>query len=245
MSTKVQIRQKFAEISGRFDLVTDYTGTDYTDNGADFFLQAGQRELDRMYNTPKAVGRIWDTVAANIYFMKMQDCRAIQNVWLNNATSRIELKKAPYVDLKNDYGTIFSNITKKTPKWYAPAFIRGMETIADSDMNTQATFINYIVDNSDSYNAIIFLPPPDEAFDVEVKGLFYTDWPSAEGETSYWMEIHPMVSIWAGLYMLETSYRNTEGANDWLRAIERSASGIDKDTVEEELSQETVLQMEG
>ena len=52
-------------------------------------------------------------------------------------------------------------------------------------------------------------------------------------------------SVWAGLYMLEVSNRNTAGSNDWLAAITRSITGIDMDIVEEELSQDTVLQMEG
>jgi len=239
---KAQIRQKFVELSGRYDLVTDYYGADYTDNGADLFLQAGQRELDRMFNTPKGVGRIWDTVASGTYYMKFQECRAIQRVWINNTEKRVELEKADYVDLKNEYNDLVASTTQNDPLWYAPAFIRAIDS---TDMNATGTFFNYIVADSDSYNAIVFLPPPDEAFDVEVMGLFYSTWPSGESDTSYWMEIHPMVSIWAGLYMLEVSYRNTEGARDWMNAITLSVSGIDKDTIEEEMAQDTVLQMEG
>jgi len=240
--TKVELRRKFAELAGRLDLVTDYAGADYTDNGADFFLKAGQRELDRMFSHPKDVARYWDTVAAGVYYVKMQECRAVQNVWINNSEDRTELAKRDYAVLKNYYADLESEITQETPLYYCPAFIR---TYDDTDKNATGTFINYVVDDSDSYNAIIFLPPPDEAFDVEVFGLFYSTWPSAESDTSFWMEIHPMVSVWAGLYMLEVSYRNTTGANDWLAAITRTGSGIDKDTVEESLADDGDLVMEG
>ena len=242
MATLLALRTQFINISGRFDLATDPNGGDYTDDGADFFLQAGQRELDRMFGAPKGVARLWDTVAIAGYYIKFQECRAIQHVWVNNSTDRTELMKVDFIKLKNAYPELISATDQGTPLYYAPAFIR---TVEDTDMNATGTFFNYVMDASDSYNSIIFLPPADEAFDVEVQGLFYTDWPDADTKTSYWMEIHPMISVWAGLYMLETSYRNTEGASDWLKAITRSVTGIDMDTVEEELSQDTVLQMEG
>jgi len=324
--TKVELRRKFAELAGRLDLVTDYAGADYTDNGADFFLEAGQRELDRMFKYPKEVGRIWNTVAAGTYYMRFQDCRAIQHVWINDDEDAIELKKRDWQTLKNYYSDIVGDTTEDTPEYYSPAYIRPIpkvrydgdpttlafvdsdpDTITDSDNgfvadgfssgdiirvsgattpandgtyeidtvtagtitlistdaidtaeagaagmrletadeNITGTFFNYVVPNSDSYNAIVFLPPPDETFDVEVQGLFYTYWPDDEDDTSFWMEIHPMISVWAGLYMLEVSYRNTTGANDWMAAITRTGSGIDKDTVEEALADDGDLIMEG
>ena len=37
----LQIRTKFVQLSGRYDLVVDAAGGDYSDNGADFFINAG------------------------------------------------------------------------------------------------------------------------------------------------------------------------------------------------------------
>ena len=41
------LRKKFCELSGRYDLIN----ADLTDNGADFYINAGQSHLDRMQNT--------------------------------------------------------------------------------------------------------------------------------------------------------------------------------------------------
>jgi hypothetical protein len=50
-----------------------------------------------------------------------------------------------------------------------------------------------------------------------------------------WTEMHEMILVWAGLYMLEVSYRNTNGAKDWLAAIQREIISLDMDGVEEEI----------
>ena len=47
------VRDKFVEISGRYDLITATN----EDNGADFFLNAGQKYLDRFLDAGKAIAR--------------------------------------------------------------------------------------------------------------------------------------------------------------------------------------------
>jgi len=49
--------------------------------------------------------------------------------------------------------------------------------------------------------------------------------------------------LMAGMYQLEVMYRNTEGANDWLRSIELAVTGLGKDFVEEHIAE--VDQMNG
>jgi len=242
MSTLLETRTQFIDLSGRYDLATDPAGSDYTDNGADFYLKAGQRMLDRKFSTPKDTARLWKTVPTGSYHVMFQDARAILNVWINNSTDRVELVKKDYVWLKNQFPSLIASTDQNDPLYYAPAFIR---TVDNADMNNTGVFFNSVVTNSDALNGIVFFPPTDEAFDVEVRGLFYSDWPTSDTGTSYWMQLHPMVSVWAGLYMLEISNRNTAGGNDWMNAIDRETIGIDMDTVEEELAQDTVLQMEG
>jgi len=46
----LQLRTKFRSLSGRFDLVN----ADFTDNGADFFINEGRKYLDRLDETQKS-----------------------------------------------------------------------------------------------------------------------------------------------------------------------------------------------
>ena len=46
----LQIRTKFRDISGRFDLVN----SDYSDNGADFYINEGRKFLDRLGEVQKS-----------------------------------------------------------------------------------------------------------------------------------------------------------------------------------------------
>jgi hypothetical protein len=43
----LEFRKLFVEATGHWELVTDYNGADYTDNGADKYIRGGQKILDR------------------------------------------------------------------------------------------------------------------------------------------------------------------------------------------------------
>jgi len=109
-----------------------------------------------------------------------------------------------------------------------------LRAIDSTDIDDQGAFFNYVLADSDTYNGVIFMAPTDEALVVEIVGKFYSDTLTDNDDTSYWTQNHMMTLVWAALRQLEISYRNTEGARDWQRAIEDSVSGIDKDIVEEE-----------
>lgn len=241
MSTLVQVRTQFIDISGRYDLATDPPGSDYTDNGADAYLQAGQDMLDEQTNFKKAIGRRWDTIAADIYYVTFQNrCRSILDVWSNDDENRTKLRKVDYKDLKNYYDDLVSDTDSGDPIYYCPAFLRAIDA---TDKNATGTFFNYILADSDSYNGVIIMPPPDSARDIETHGLFYSDTLSGESDTNYWTEQHPLLYVWAALWALEISYRNTEGAKDWMSQIQFRLKGIQFDSYEEEMSD--LDQMEG
>lgn len=47
MPQLLEFRKLFVEATGHWELVTDYNGGDYTDNGADKYIRGGQKILDR------------------------------------------------------------------------------------------------------------------------------------------------------------------------------------------------------
>lgn len=56
---------------------------------------------------------------------------------------------------------------------------------------------------------------------------------SNDTDECYWSTEHPDILIHAALCRLEISYRNTTGANDWLRAINNDLTNLDMEWVEE------------
>lgn len=241
MTTLLVARQKFCEISGRHDLAKNLGTIPFgLDNGADFYITSGQNYLDRLQGTPKEKARIFDEVTANSWFLTFQRSRAITEVWVNSSESRWRLEKIPLSEIRTYYASLVSETDSGGVTHYAPAMLRAIDA---ADKDNLGAFFNYVLADSDDYNGIIFMPPTEEALVIEVVGKFYSDTLLANADTSFWTQNHMMTLVWAALRQLEVSYRNTEGARDWERAVLDSIAGIDKDTVEEEVTE--VTEMEG
>lgn len=231
------VRKKYVELSGRYDLVN----SDWTDNGADFFINAGQRYLDRLQSTGKMRAKEVQSVAAGTIIVKCTDLRAILEVQVGNTADGLSpLGQVTLSWMKNYYEEQLSGVDQGTPEYYAPCTFR-----PHADTATFAGF--YDIDDlllaSDhyTYNGIIIMPPPDETMYVSIYGLFYSPTLSAtlSGATwtqvkSFWTEVHPDILLQAALYKTEVFYRNTEGAKDWDNALMKDVTEMDKDEAEAE-----------
>ena len=71
--TLLELRTQFRTESGRHDLVTDA----FADSGADFYINAGQRYMDRLVNTPKSIVRVFRELAVGAYYVIFPYCRAM------------------------------------------------------------------------------------------------------------------------------------------------------------------------
>jgi hypothetical protein len=237
------IRDQFIKLSGRYDLGTlgtDSPSTDGTDLGADFYLNAGMKMLDRKRDSTKSIARYFNELAVDAWYDKFQLCRSIKEVWINNATGRSKLEKKDISWLRAKYSGLISATDSGTPLYYAPAELR---TVEATDMDSLGAFFNYVYSTTEDFTGVVIMPPADEAIGIEVWGHFYTAEMDTNSDRNYWTDIQPMLLIMAGLYQLEVSYRNTEGANDWELAIEKQITTMDFDNVEQDV--QDVDQMEG
>lgn len=233
--TLVELRRKFVELSGRYDLASN-TST-WADNGANFFINAGQNYLDRIITIPETKASLFFALAAGEYsVMFQQRCRAILEVWINNSEERVLLEKHSLKDLKEYYSSLVSAMESGQPLYYAPANLRALETTAQNTLGTFLSLNHLETDAKYNYRGIIVAPPCDSDYVIEVVGMFNQATLSTDSQENYWTLEVPELLLKAALYQLETFYRNTEGANDWLRAIQIEVDGLDKDTVEEEIS---------
>ena len=230
----LQVRTKFREFSGRHDLVN----ADYSDNGADFFLNEGRKFLDRLDETKKSWGICYRFIQVGRYSTTFPYCRAIKEVWVattNEDEGRWQLEKKNLQDLTAGYLTGFPSArTNGTPLYYSPGIGRHIpEDVAANEMEAYAGFVDVMAAPSHEYNAILINVPTDKKLMVEIRGLFYSHELVNDTDTNYWSEVHPLLLIMSAMRYIEVVNRNTQGVNDWTNAIMVDMKQIGSDLVEE------------
>ena len=236
----LQIRTKFRDISGRFDLVND----DYSDNGADFYLNEGRKFLDRLDETQKSWASQFRFIEIDRYIASVQYCRVIKEVWVATTTQRWQLEKKNIQDLISEYLTgTPSSRASGTPLYYSPTITR--YNPADIQADEFESFLQWVeipAGKVEEYNTILLNVPTSERIVVEVKGLFYSPELVNDTDTNHWSVNHPMLLIRAALRELEINNRNTQGVNDWTSAITNDMRLLGMDLVEEEISEVTQIE---
>lgn len=245
----LEIRTQFVKISGRYDLVNPST---FANNGADFYIQQGQRSLERRLNISPSVAKFYDDIAIGTYKVSVANCRAIQEVWIMNSESRTELDKLGDYDLRaihqkyvtNMYSTPLSTMGQGRPLYYYPTNLRrSPET--ETGVGDSATLSSYL-DTSYPFDpansGIIILPRCDAAYGIEIKGLFYSPVLSVDISTNIWSNNYPTLLVWAALRELDIMYRGHKTASNWDSYIEAELLNLDKDAIEQEINSIDVLE---
>lgn len=217
----LQIRKQFVKQSGRYDLVKDQEK--YEDDGADFFIRAGQKFLDTLLDKPKSSAVHEETLSAGDFTIKLGNARAIKNVYFSNDDGVEYLIKKSLKWLREEYGedSQLADVDQGTPAYYSLSRIRKNNTDDEEDSVKKG---------------IIFMPPTDKEITLHVEGLFFSPELKENSDVNWWTETYPHTMVQAGLYMLERFYRNSQGMRDHLEAILKDLEGIDFDVVEEEIA---------
>lgn len=246
-------REHFRKHSGRYDLVN----SDFSDNGVDFFINAGQKYLDRLVDIPKAIGRVFREISQGDHLITFQDSRAILEVWCIGAKSstdsdtvRLPLTKYNMKDLRgvnsqtldSNYVELFGDIGQERPTYYSPAQLRLQESHTKSPQGLGG-MMDVLADNYQTYDGVFFMPPSDGSYTIEVVGNFYSQTLIANTDATFWSEVHPNILFMATMMQLEIVHRNTEGVKDWKTSIDDQVLGIDMDGVAEDVVDTT--EMEG
>ena len=240
--TLKDIRTDFVKRTGRYDLVDD--PVTWADNGADSYIQAGSRFLDRRETHEFSKAKHYEDGAVDEWYKVFQECRAILDVWVSNDEYRKKLELRDVDSFRAYYNEPAGSIDSGCPTYYCPALLR-------THPQAGTIYIEKFVDTTHSeadkydyeYNGIMWMPPTDEAIIVEVQGLWYSKKLTDNDDKNYWSVNHPEALIMAAAYVLEIMYRNTEGAKDWLAGIDILLGDLGKDFVEQQAAQ--VNQMKG
>ena len=239
--TLLEVRTKFIQNSGRYDLVVDTT--DYADNGADFHIHAGQKYLDRLIDIPDSLARIFYRPDDGEYSIVISDtCRVLQEVWANDSEGRWQLEYLEPGAFKEMYSDPVGDIITGSPKYYTFIDSRALVSAYQDDL---AEFLDTYAITGSSYGTrgIVFAPPLDTDHVIDVIGLFHQVKLNDDSDSNYWTDKEENLLIMSALRSLEAFNRNTAGVNDWTRVILDEVNKIDLDLAHEESY--NVTQMEG
>jgi len=247
------IRIDFVRLSGRHDLVADFASGNYVDNGANFFINMGQKMLDRerLNRIPKNAMRYQKNLTAGQFVLDIENVRAVKEVWAINSTGRILLTKRDIGYLRTTYKTAWGSYTRGTPVDWAI----GVNNLApQQDQLTSGVGSPYTAQFSYDYEDLIFsdeadapaygktsiivMPPVDETYTVAIWGQFFQKklLDTVGNTKNYWTEVQPEVLVLAALWAHEVTKRNTEGANDWMMQITKYLDDILLDVIDEEVT---------
>ena len=226
----LEVRQMFVKLSGRYDLIIDTT--DWVDNGANFFIQSGQNMIEKLVgDLPESEGRIWKTVVCDEYYMSFQKrCRAIFQVWASNGDGRNELIKISWDDMKDLYTSPIAEVSSARPIYFCPAKLREVDA---TDKNASGIFDNFSLSISSDFRGILFMPPADTDYDIEIRGKFLQPALSIDNQENFWTLTYPEILIQAAIYRNELSYRGKDSVSKLLASIMLDIESIDKDMIEE------------
>jgi hypothetical protein len=219
----MQIRKLFAERSGRFDLLNE----DDSDSGADFFIQAGTRFLDKSVQHLKSKATSFIAVAANDFYKTFTRCRAIERVWISNTESRTEVELCTPIDFYQAFAGPVSTRAPGRPAYYTPINLRSTDLTAFESL---AQFLQYVTTDDEAQTGVVF-NVADGDYVLEIEGLFESDELLANYDDNFWSVNYPDLLLMASLYKLEVFNRNTAGANDWLAGITAELIELEKDMI--------------
>jgi len=237
----IEIRSKFRELSGRYDLVNN----DLSDNGADFFINQASRWLDRTVETTKSWASYMVIIPVSSWYVQFPYARAIKEVWISTTEGRWQLEKIRLQDMIASY---FSKppveITNGTPEFYSPAITRYIpEDVTPATLATFANFIGVIPSITHEYNAVILSSPVELQSLVEIIGLFYSATLVSNEDENYWSRVQPMLLVQAAIRHTYIVGGNKPMLDVLDRGIDGELDRLGKDLTEQIIAE--IDQMDG
>lgn len=217
----LEVRREFIKQSGRVDLVVNTTN--HTDNGADFFIKAGQRFLDLRLGYPQEEAELTFALATSAITTTLANVRAILSVAVRDSGDNTinYLKRKSIRELREEYGDEHASlgaVDTGEPRSWALGWLR-----------------DGVVDDAGELGQVVLftMPPADKQYTIVTRAKLLAGDLSSNSAVSFWTEEHPDVLVQAALYKLEGSYRNNEGSRATLRMIDDALLGIYHDKIEQ------------
>lgn len=118
MSTLAEVRKLFVKRSGHYELVTDWETDDWSDNGANDYLRAGQRWLDRLCPSPVLLKKELFTLAAGNHSIDVPDMRHVESIDVTDGEERTPLIPIPLYEMRKLYTEEWADVERGTPQYW-------------------------------------------------------------------------------------------------------------------------------
>lgn len=221
-----ELRTKFVELSGRYDLGTYQSGNSTPDfaisymksvdsikpvAGADFYINAGISLLDNSVELSELDTQIPIQLEKGdfIGFYKAR-CKWIKRVFWET-----------HPLIRREFGMDLTKPVQGIPTTFALVSFRSvLSRRLISEQNLALWFPKADYSKcGDNCTVIIINPKPNVAGQLTITGQFYSNKLVEPEDENYWSVNYPTLVVYAALYNLEASYRNSEGANDWRKIL--------------------------
>lgn len=221
--TLKEFRKLFVDVTGRFDLVKDTDS--YEDDGANFFIQSGSKFLDSRYRTRESEARTSIDLKSTMGTYPLEGYLSVRGVQVYSSDSG--WVTLAYVEREEIQELGTPEDTSELPRLYT--VVNLLENpIAEQPQGATKKL------------AIQIWPVPQQDLTAEVTGRFSMSL-KKDTDTSFWTLNYPEMLISASQYYIEVFHRNTQGANDHLRAIETLGRELEFDKIESEVNDLAVM----
>lgn len=210
-----EIREQFILKSGRYDLIEE----DGRDNGANFFIQAGQRFIDKQgdFGTGQIASWIGST-KVGVEEYEVANCWSITSLYIRKGDC--------WETIERVHSLACDKCRLTTDSYYAVVPMNSFPKLQGAkakDVDIPASMLSQSLgEKTVAFTTgmkIKIWPTPTQVQLLKAIGHFYSTPLLIDTDVSYWSEQYPETLLKAAMYELEVFYRNTEGANDWLEAV--------------------------
>lgn len=217
----------------------------------------GQRMLDSMQTTHKSSALKVVQISQGDFIHYVQDLRVLEDVWTADDDGKVQLTAKTLQWMRDNYSYEVSALDQGRPSYFCEAIVG----LAPSQYNKKASDFSgtlYDVDEIFFYEdagsttqhhtrtGVLTLPPADASYTMRIVGKFFSRWIGSDNDKTYWTEMHEDLLVLAAAYKVETIlHRNTEGARDYLAAIQVGLRNIDHDLAESSAPMTRSMEMKG
>ena len=231
----LDVRRNFITYSGRYDLVLRPS---FADNGADFYIRAGQQYLDINSSILKSESKYYGPLVVNSWYLLAPDCRVVEQVYLANSTgTKTELLALPMEEFRDRfyYNPSSSHSGSYCSKYYSVSNLRTTpQKQGEITIENFGPFTNTILGDEYSNLGVLIGPAISIESTLEIVGKFYQPKLVLDSDTNFWTEVYPQILVMSACRQLEISYRNTVGVKDWESSIKAELLGLELDYADQE-----------
>ena len=238
MNDLKESREFFIRATGRYDLLESGDLTANVDKGANKFINAAQRYLDRRIDHPQLFRNRFFNVALNDFFVTIPDILQVDvfividpdgtKTVITNNFFRLEEFWIRNPDNPANWTTGLPNEWALNIIGLAPDQQDATSVSFTADSIADAEHVEF--GKAFSNIGILFVPKADKTYTFNIIGKFRSPVLAVDTDTSFWTSNPELLGL-AGAYILETFFRDRAGVAARLEALEPYLDSIDSEAI--------------